>query len=134
MTDKATNKKAVYLRLLGVLKPFWFLVFLSTLAALVYVTLNSLSIWLTATLLNNILSDFNELVQNHSRLELLETKSINDYLKLYTNELILQPTPLETLKTLCIAILVVFGLKNFFLYIKNISLFEINWWVSGIAN
>ncbi len=115
-------KTHVYRRLLSLVKSHIGLILLSTLAALIYVVLNSASIWLTATLLNNILTDFDELVRAHAHLKTEGLSNANDYLKFYTNEFILKTTPMETLKVLCITILVVFGLKNLFLYLKNITL------------
>jgi len=85
------------------------------------VVFNSLSIWLTASLINNILTDFDKLVENHRALS-NEINSLNDQLKYWTNELILRDSPLETVKILCIIILAVFIIKNIFLYIKNICL------------
>jgi subfamily B ATP-binding cassette protein MsbA len=85
------------------------------------VIFNSLSIWLTASLINNILTDFDKLVENHRALS-NEIISLNDQLKYWTNELILRDSPLETVKILCIIILAVFIIKNIFLYIKNICL------------
>ena len=97
----------------------WPYLLLSTLAALVYVLLNSASIWLTASLINNILMDFQQLLTDHSQLTGKETLTLNEKLKYWTNGLILRETPHETLKILCISIMVVFLTKNVFLYMKN---------------
>jgi subfamily B ATP-binding cassette protein MsbA len=85
------------------------------------VVFNSLSIWLTASLINNILTDFDKLVENHKVLS-NEINSLNDQLKYWTNELILRDTPLESVKILCVTLMAVFIIKNIFLYIKNICL------------
>ena len=101
--------------------PYWPFLVLSTVSAFIYVIFNSLSIWLTASLFNNILMDFDELVRNHDILT--RTKiSINDHLKYWTNEMILRDSPLESLKVLCLVLLGSFLVKNIFLYLKNISL------------
>ena len=97
----------------------WPYLLLSILAALVYVLLNSASIWLTASLINNILMDFQQLLTDHSQLTGKETLTLNEKLKYWTNGLILRETPHETLKILCISIMVVFLTKNIFLYMKN---------------
>jgi subfamily B ATP-binding cassette protein MsbA len=47
------------------------------------------------------------------------TLTLNEKLKYWTNGLILRETPHETLKILCISIMVVFLTKNVFLYMKN---------------
>jgi len=85
------------------------------------VAFNGLSVWLTASLFNNILTDFEDLIVNHDNLR--NTKvSINDQLKYWTNELILRDSALESLKVLCYTIIGSFLFKNIFLYIKNIVL------------
>ncbi len=111
----------IYIRLWNLILPYWPVLLVSTISALIYVVFNSLSIWLTASLINNILTDFNQLLQNHRALS-NEIISVNDQLKYWTNEFILRDTPLETVKILCITILAVFVIKNIFLYVKNICL------------
>ena len=111
----------IYTRLGKLVLPHWPLLLISTLSALIYVVFNSLSIWLTASFINNILTDFDVLIRNHQELS-GSILSLNDQLKFWTNELILRDTPRETIKVLCLAILCVFLIKNIFLYIKNITL------------
>ena len=111
----------IYSRLGKLIVPYWSMLLISTISALIYVAFNGLSIWLTASLINNILNDFDQLLINHRSLS-TEFSSINDQLKYWTNEFILRDTPKDTLKILCLTILVVFIIKNLFLYIKNISL------------
>ena len=113
--------QSIYSRLGRLIFPYWPVLLVSTISALIYVVFNSLSIWLTASLINNILTDFDKLVENHKVLS-NEINSLNDQLKYWTNELILRDSPLETVKILCIIILAVFIIKNIFLYIKNICL------------
>ena len=113
--------QSIYLRIGMLIFPYWPVLLVSTISALIYVVFNSLSIWLTASLINNILTDFDKLLQNHRDLS-NEIINLNDQLKYWTNELILRDTPLETIKMLCIMIMAVFIIKNIFLYIKNISL------------
>ena len=114
-------EKSIYIRLGRLIIPFWPVLLLSTFSAIVYVIFNSLSIWLTASLINNILTDFDLLTKEHAE-SAQNIKSLNDQLKYWTNELILRETPKETLKTLCLTILFVFVGKNIFLYVKNLSL------------
>ena len=113
--------KSIYIRLGRLIIPFWPVLLLSTFSAIVYVIFNSLSIWLTASLINNILTDFDLLIKEHTK-SAQNINSLNDQLKYWTNELILRETPKETLKTLCLTILVVFVVKNIFLYVKNLAL------------
>jgi len=111
----------IYTRLGKLVLPHWPLLIISTISALIYVVFNSLSIWLTASFFNNILTDFDVLLRNHQELS-GSILSLNDQFKFWTNELILRDTPRETIKVLSLTILCVFLIKNIFLYIKNISL------------
>ena len=99
--------QSIYARLGRLVFPYWPVLLVSTIASLIYVVFNSLSIWLTASLINNILTDFDQLLANHKALS-DEILSLNDQLKYWTNELILRDTPRETLKILCLTILFVF--------------------------
>ena len=113
--------QSIYYRLSKLVLSFWPIIILSTLSAFVYVLFNTLSIWLTASLINNILTDFDQLLFKHQTLS-DNIITLNDRLKYWTNEIILRDTPRKTLKTLCVTILIVFFVKNIFLYIKNMSL------------
>ena len=111
-----THKKIIRL-----ISPYWLILILSSIAAILYVLFNSLSIWLTASLINNIIMDFDNLLITHK--ELVGTKmDLNAQLKFWTNQFILRDTPKGTLKILCLSILFVFIVKNIFLYIKNMGL------------
>ena len=115
MSNSVTN------RLFKMVISYWPLLIVSTISAFIYVAFNGLSVWLTASLFNNILTDFEDLIINHDNLR--NTKvTINDQLKYWTNELILRGTALESLKVLCYTIIGSFFFKNIFLYIKNITL------------
>ena len=115
MSNSVTN------RLFKMVISYWPLLIVSTISAFIYVAFNGLSVWLTASLFNNILTDFEDLIINHDNLR--NTKvSINDQLKYWTNELILRDSALESLKVLCYTIIGSFLFKNIFLYIKNIAL------------
>ena len=100
----------------------WPYLLLSTLAALVYVALNSASIWLIASLINNIVMDFEQLLADHTRLAEQGALSLNEKLKFWSNGFILRDTAQDTLKILCLTIMIVFLAKNVFLYLKNISM------------
>ena len=127
-------KTSVYTRLVRLVIPYWPFLVLSTLSAFIYVIFNSLSIWLTASLFNNILTDFDELIRNHEILTRTKV-SLNDQLKYWTNELILRDSPVESLKVLCQVLLGAFFIKNIFLYLKNLSLTYIQFnLITGLRN
>ncbi len=104
---------------------YWPYIILSSLSAIIFVLLNGLSIWLTATLINNILLDFDSILQSQSEWSARETLTPNEALKYWTNVAILRDTPAESLKVLCLTILGVFFFKNIFLYLKNILLYMV---------
>ena len=96
----------------------WPYIVLSSASALLFVLLNGISIWLTATLINNILLDFDSILNAQAEWAAKESLTPNESLKYWTNLAILRETPAESLKVLCLTILFVFFLKNIFLYLK----------------
>ena len=118
-------KIQVYKRLFKLVLRYWPYLTGSTIAAFLYVIFNGMSIWFTASLLNSILANFDELLAQHRLLESAADLSFNEQLKYWTNQIILRESPLETLQALCIAILVIFILKNIFLYIKNVLIVQV---------
>ena len=56
------NKNIDLKRIFGFVKPEWPFLILSIISGLIYVIFNSLSIWLTASLVNSVLLDFNQLL------------------------------------------------------------------------
>ena len=110
---------SIYKRMIKLMSPFWVYIIISSVSAIIFVLLNSASIWLTATLINNILLDFDKIVQSQMEWSSNENLTLNEKLKFYTNLIILRETPAESLRVLCVTILSVFFGKNIFLYIKN---------------
>jgi len=111
-----------YIRLFKLILTYWPLLVASGIAAIVFVLFNSASIWFTATMINNVLIDFNDMVAENARLLALESWSANDQLKLFSNKLLLRESAIETVSSVCVALVVVFTCKNIALYIKNITL------------
>ena len=115
-------ENSIYKRLFKLVIKYWPFLVVSITTAFIYVLLNSISIWLTASLINNILSDFNKLVAEQFQFASSSSLTLNEKLKYWTNGLILRDTAKETLQVLCISILIIFLLKNVFFYLKNITL------------
>ena len=116
------NQKS-HIRLLKIILAYWPLLVLSIIAAIFFVVFNSASIWITATMINNVLIDFEVMVaQNDELAKNLGNLSANDQLKLFSNQLLLKDSAIETMSAVCIALVVVFGIKNIALYIKNITI------------
>ena len=108
-------------RLIIFIKPEWLYVTLSLISGLFFVAFNTLSIWLTASLINNVLIDFDKLLEKQQQLLNKLEPSLNEKLKIAVNQLVLRETNIETLKVLCLSIICVFIFKNIFLYLKNLS-------------
>jgi subfamily B ATP-binding cassette protein MsbA len=116
------NQPSTLRRILSLILVYWPMLLISTIAALSFVVFNSASVWITATMINNILIDFDQMVKENALLLSSESLSINDHLKLLSNRFLLKNTALETVWSVSVALVFVFGLKNIALYIKNISL------------
>ena len=115
--------KSIYKRMGQLMLSHWPYIVFSSLSALLFVLLNGISIWLTATLINNILLDFDSILKAQSEWASKEFLTPNESLKYWTNLAILRDTPSASLKVLCLTILSVFFIKNIFLYLKNILLY-----------
>ena len=84
----------------------------SIFSSIVYVVLNSLSIWLIGTMLGNIMSGDPSSIQSPSNL--------NEQLNFLIQNLIGKGTQLEQIKRLCILLGVIFLSKNILFYISNL--------------
>ena len=115
--------RSIYKRMGQLMLLHWPYILLSSLSALLFVLLNGISIWLTATLINNILLDFDSILKSQAEWAAKEYLTPNEALKYWTNLAILRETPSDSLKVLCLTILSVFFIKNIFLYLKNILLY-----------
>ena len=116
------DKKINFRRIIEFVKPERLFMSISLLNGIFFVIFNSISIWLTASLVNNVLIDFDQLVLDQERLLAYESPDLNERLKIAVNEFILRETNIETLKVLCVTIILIFLLKNIFLYLKNLSM------------
>ena len=113
---------SIYRRMGQLMFHYWPYIIISSVSAIFFVLLNSTAMWLVASLINNVLSDFDKIVQSQMEWAAKPALTMNEKLKYWTNILILRETPAESLKVLCITLLGVFFTKNIFLYIKNILL------------
>ena len=121
--DKEMNDQKInFKRIIEFIKPEWVFMSISLANGLFYVVFNSISIWLTASLVNNVLIDFDQLVKDQVELSGIQEPSINERLKITVNDFILRETNLETLKVLCLTIILIFVFKNIFLYLKNLTM------------
>ncbi len=113
-------KSHSYGRLAKLVLTYWPFLLCSSIAAIFFVFMNSLSIWLTASLINNILTDFDSIISEQKKWEGSISLNLNDSIKYFSNKLILKDTQVGSLKQLCMFIFGAFLFKNLFMYIKNI--------------
>jgi len=66
------NQKS-HIRLIKIVSAYWPLLVLSIVASIFFVVFNSASIWITATMINNVLIDFNDMIAENVRLMSLES-------------------------------------------------------------
>ena len=92
-------KESSLKRLFNFVLSHWPFLILSTIAAFFFVIFNSASIWITATMINNILIDFNEMIIENERLKSLNDLTMNDRLKLFSNGLLLKDTAINTVSS-----------------------------------
>ena len=116
------QKKINFKRIIEFIKPEWVFMTISLINGLLYVIFNSISIWLTASLVNNVLIDFDQLVLDQENLLVIQNPNLNERLKIVVNDFILRETNIDTLKVLCITIIMIFIMKNIFLYLKNLTM------------
>ncbi|UCD38127.1 MAG: ABC transporter ATP-binding protein [Fidelibacterota bacterium] len=108
-----------YRRFIKYLTRYWPLIVLTLVLSLIFVALNSLSLWMVASLINTILVSPETIPV--TPVDVSAAGNIHDLLKAWTAKLIQQPTPLSTLARLCWLLLGVFLAKNVFFYLKNMS-------------
>ena len=104
----------IFLRILRFTHNYRSLMFISVLSSIIYVVLNSLSIWLIGTMLGNIMSGKSSAIQNPSNL--------NEKLNFIVQNFIGQGSQLEQIKNLCIMLGLIFIFKNILYYISNLTM------------
>ena len=102
----------IFKRILNYTQSFRLLILLSILSSIVYVVLNSMSIWLIGTMLGNVMTSNSLTVNNPSNL--------NESLNYLVKNLIGTGSQIEQLKSLCILLLIIFIIKNILFYTSNL--------------
>ena len=104
-----------YLRILSFAKPYKILIFISIVSSLLFIIMNSLSIWMIGSLLSTIIS-------GEPPVDLDSINSLNNQLKLWTQSLMGKGSQIEQLKRLCISLVIIFLIKNISLYTSQVIL------------
>ena len=102
----------IFTRILSYTKSYRLLLLFSIISSIFYVILNSISIWLIATMLTNIMSGNSSLGS--------KPISLNEHLNLFIQNLIGTGSQIEQLKSLCILLIYIFIIKNILLYVSNL--------------
>ena len=108
-----------YRRFIKYLTRYWSLIILTLVLSLLFVSLNSLSLWMVASLINTIMVSPENI--QAGPVDISAAGSFYEVLRAWTARLIQQPTPLKTLARLCWFLLGVFLAKNVFFYLKNLA-------------
>ena len=106
-------------RLIKYLTHYWGLIALTLLLSVIFVALNSLSLWMIASLINTVMVSPESIPIQP--VDIPTTGNFHEILQAWTAKIIQQPKPLDTLARLCVLLLSVFFLKNVFFYLKNMS-------------
>ncbi|MEE9465866.1 MAG: ABC transporter ATP-binding protein [Candidatus Neomarinimicrobiota bacterium] len=104
-------------RITKYLTRYWPLIGLTLTLSVIYVGLNSLSLWMVASLVNSVLVSPEKIPV--TSMEISAAGNLYDQLRAWTANLIQHDTPLQTLARLCWILLTVFLMKNVALYTKN---------------
>ena len=102
----------IFKRILKYTKSYRLLISVSILSSIIYVILNSLSIWLIGTMLGNIMASEVIHIENPT--------TLNEHLNYFIQNIIGTGNQIERLKTLCILLISIFITKNILFYISNL--------------
>lgn len=114
----------VFLRMMKFLKPYWTVVVMGFLASVIFVVFNSSSVWLSASFIKVLFEGEQNQVEQTVDTTIPATEEVSDLnnkIKNYTENLIRQENPTETLKMLCIVIFAIFFFKNVFRFLKALA-------------
>ena len=85
---------------------------LSVIASIIYVLLNSISIWLIGTMLANVMGG--------NSLSIVNPTTLNEHLNFFIQNLIGRGQQIDQLKMLCILLTIIFISKNILFYTSNL--------------
>ncbi|MFB0516517.1 MAG: ABC transporter ATP-binding protein, partial [Candidatus Neomarinimicrobiota bacterium] len=108
-----------YRRFIKYLTRYGHMIALTLILSLIFVALNSLSLWMVASLINTVLVSPESIPVKP--VDVSVAGSFYDQLRAWTANLIQQSTPLKTLARLCWLLLAVFLAKNVFFYLKDMA-------------
>ncbi len=112
---------STYNRVFKYVLPYRILLILSITSSILYVLMNSSSVWMMGSLVGKImLPNSSSEIQEIQKLN--PSSSLNDKLNHWTENLVGGGTPVDQLKMLCILLLLIYIAKNLFFYLNNVSI------------
>ena len=115
-----------YFRMLGYLKPYIPMLVLTVVLSLLVVTFESLSLWFFGPLIKAIFKP-----ETYSMIKPAFTiNNINEILKYWTYLLIKRDNVFDTLKIVCLCLVLFFLAKNVFAYIKGLVTGNLNYFIT----
>ena len=101
-----------FIRILQFTKSYRAIMILSVMASIIYVLLNSMSIWLIGTMLANVMGG--------NSLSIVNPTTLNEHLNFFIQNLIGRGQQIDQLKMLCILLTIIFISKNILFYASNL--------------
>jgi len=101
-----------FIRILQFTKSYRAIMILSVIASIIYVLLNSMSIWLIGTMLANVMGG--------NSLSIVNPTTLNEHLNFFIQNLIGRGQQIDQLKMLCILLTIIFISKNILFYTSNL--------------
>ena len=101
-----------FIRILQFTKSYRAIMILSVIASIIYVLLNSISIWLIGTMLANVMGG--------NSLSIVNPTTLNEHLNFFIQNLIGRGQQIDQLKMLCILLTIIFISKNILFYTSNL--------------
>jgi len=101
-----------FIRILQFTKSYRSIMILSVIASIIYVLLNSMSIWLIGTMLANVMGG--------NSLSIVNPTTLNEHLNFFIQNLIGRGQQIDQLKMLCILLTIIFISKNILFYTSNL--------------
>ena len=101
-----------FIRILQFTKSYRAIMILSVIASIIYVLLNSMSIWLIGTMLANVMGG--------NSLSIVNPTTLNEHLNFFIQNIIGRGQQIDQLKMLCILLTIIFVSKNILFYTSNL--------------
>jgi subfamily B ATP-binding cassette protein MsbA len=126
MVDKSTNKNInLYLRIIAYLKPYYKHIIGVLICNLGFVISSMLTVWMVAPVISVIFQNFDQQqvqqIQETAPAEVVDVSffNLNEWLKENIQGMIPIGDPVETLKWLCIFVVLIFVIKNIFNFAEH---------------